>query len=304
MAYADFVTAMMAFFLLLWLLNVTTEEQKSGIADYFAPSLPTMESSSGVGMMPGGATITVPGSMSSDAAPMAMSDPVPTQGVSMTEADDENQGAPEVEIKDTAPEQDPVKLSESQLDKALQEREKKMFDQVAEELKQAIKDTPELMDLQKALVIDQTPEGLRIQIVDQDGYSMFPRGSAIMDPRAKKLLDLVAKAVTKLPNQLSISGHTDSTPYVNPTGTYSNWELSSDRANAARRVLLGDLIPEDRIRTVVGRADREPYIKEDTKDPRNRRLSIILLKQSLVKSSVIEGGEDIQGVKGRSASPD
>lgn len=280
-AYADFVTAMMAFFLLMWLLNVTTEEQKSGIADYFAPSLPTAESSSGLGMMPGGATITVPGTMASDAAPVAISDPIPTQGINMTESEEDLEGAPSEDSSEFADQKKPEKPTDEQLDKALEEREKKMFDEVAKELQEAIEATPELADLKKALVIDQTPEGLRIQLVDQEGYSMFPRGSAVMEARARQLLGLVAKAVVNLPNQLSISGHTDSAPYVTPNGTYSNWELSSDRANAARRVLTQDNIPEARIRTVVGRADKEHFVKENPLDPRNRRLSIILLKQSL-----------------------
>ncbi len=300
-AYADFVTAMMAFFLLLWLLNVTTEEQKNGIADYFTPSTASDSVASGAGNVLGGASITVPGSSVSENSPVSVADPVATTGVSMTQVDEEAAASaddgeeansqpntqPNTE-QNTQPNTDPnaqqvqpTKPTEDQINKAIVERENRMFEQAAEELRQAIQKSPELAELQKSLIIDQTPEGLRIQLVDQEGYSMFPRGSAVLQGRTKQLLDLVARAVTSLPNKISISGHTDSTPYLNPNGTYSNWELSSDRANAARRELLGGGIEIDRLATVVGRADREPYIKDAPEDPRNRRLSIILLRQSL-----------------------
>ena len=108
---------------------------------------------------------------------------------------------------------------------------------------------------------------------------MFPIGNAAMEDRTKQLLSLVSRAVSALPNKLSISGHTDATPYVNPAGTYTNWELSSDRANTARRVMQAAGINPSRLATVVGRADREPLFADNPKDPRNRRLSIILLRQ-------------------------
>lgn len=290
-AYADFVTAMMAFFLLLWLLNVTTEEQKNGIADYFTPSTASDSVASGAGNVLGGATITVPGMNVSQSSPISVSDPVATQGVSMTQQDDENESSPEDGTEanrevNTEPNteqntQPNTQPTEDQISQAIRDRENKAFEQAAQDLRQAIEKSPELLDLQKSLIIDQTPEGLRIQLVDQEGYSMFPRGSAVLQTRTRQLLNLVARAVNTLPNRVSISGHTDSTPYLNPNGTYSNWELSSDRANAARRELLTGGIAQDRLATVVGRADREPFIKNAPEDPRNRRLSIILLRQSL-----------------------
>ncbi len=296
-AYADFVTAMMAFFLLLWLLNVTTEEQKNGIADYFTPSTASTEVASGAGGVLGGLTVTVPGSSVAENSPLAVADPVPTEGVSLEITQDEESGSPEEndnvdqqphtqphDQPNTQPHTQPNdkpsdKPTQDEIDKAIAEREQKMFDEVAKELKEAIMNVPELADLHKSLIIDQTPEGLRIQLVDQEGYSMFPRGSAIMADRTKELIDLVARAVGKLPNKLSISGHTDAVQFSNPNSTYTNWELSSDRANAARRQLFGGGIDPTRIATVVGRADKEPYIKDDPEDPRNRRLSIILLRE-------------------------
>jgi chemotaxis protein MotB len=317
-AYADFVTAMMAFFLLLWLLNVTTEEQKNGIADYFTPSTASTEVASGAGGVLGGLTVTVPGSSVAENSPLAVADPVPTEGVSLEITQDEEEGSPEEnENVDTQPNVETPPLnneqntqantqpntqpntepntqpntqpntnpSEEAIDKAIEAREQKMFSEVAEELKQAIQKVPELADLQKSLIIDQTPEGLRIQIVDQEGYSMFQRGSAVPEGRTRTLLDLVAQAVTKLPNKLSISGHTDALQFANPNSNYSNWELSSDRANAARRQLSGGGIDPLRIATVVGRADKEPFIKDNPEDPRNRRLSIILLREKPLHSA-------------------
>ncbi len=297
-AYADFVTAMMAFFLLLWLLNVTTEEQKNGIADYFTPSTATTSSVSGAGNVLGGATITVEGSSVSPSSPIGVADPIPTEGTNLDDSESELEGSDvenENEGEDTSPvnpnvamqagtgentEQNPnVSPTEAAIDKAIAEREQKAFEAVAEELRQAIQDVPELAQLSKSLIIDQTLEGLRIQLVDQEGYSMFPRGSAVMADRTKQLIDLVAKAVSSLPNNLSLSGHTDSTPYLSNSG-YSNWELSSDRANAARRELAKSGIDIARISTVVGRADKDPFIKDNPEDPRNRRLSIVLIRQA------------------------
>ena len=306
-AYADFVTAMMAFFLLLWLLNVTTEEQKNGIADYFTPSQASDANISGAGNILGGATITVDGSSVSPSSPISISDPVATTGTNMESTENDEQGNPvdnenQGQDDNTSPENHNTSThtqdhaedhtsdgqnqqanpstvpTEDAINKAIAEREQKAFDQVAQELRQAIQSVPELAQLQKSLIIDQTPEGLRIQLVDQEGYSMFPRGSAVKADRTKQLIELVAKAVTTLPNNLSISGHTDSTKYQNSDG-YSNWELSSDRANAARRELAKDGIEITRIATVVGRADREPFLKDHPEDPRNRRLSIILIRQ-------------------------
>lgn len=289
-AYADFVTAMMAFFLLLWLLSVTTEEQRSGIADYFAPTVASVSASSGSGRVLDGATITVEGRSVSAASPVAASAPMPTDGTNNDFSEEELQGRPTEEDFTSEnppppPKVEPGKPTEEEIDKAIEEREQKAFDQVAEELKNAIKDNPDLAILEKSIIIDMTPEGLRIQLVDQEGYSMFPRGSAVMAPRTRDLINLVARAITPLPNKLSISGHTDSTPFTNTLGNYGNWELSSDRANAARRLLINGDISIDRIATVVGRADREPFVKEDPTDPRNRRLSIILMKQSLTGNS-------------------
>ncbi|MGH6948532.1 MAG: flagellar motor protein MotB [Kiloniellales bacterium] len=259
-AYADFVTAMMAFFLLLWLLSATTEEQKRGIADYFAPMNVSRSTTGSDGVL-GGRTVTADGAMSHDA------------------------GAPAVTVALPAPEPKPdseaegdKQPNEDEIEKALAAREEQQFEEVQDALKQAIQKVPELRDLENSLIVDQTPEGLRIQIVDQEGRSMFPSGSAAMYDQTKALIALVADAIRQLPQQIAIRGHTDAQPYKSDSG-YSNWELSSDRANSSRRQLLEAGLPAERIASVTGQADREPLVTDDPYSPRNRRISIILLRE-------------------------
>ena len=129
-------------------------------------------------------------------------------------------------------------------------------------------------------MIDMTPEGLRIQIVDQDGEPMFSSGSARMFEKTENLLKEISKVALDMPNELSIRGHTDATRY-SKGAKYTNWELSADRANASRRVMLEAGIPAERLNNVMGKADTEPLIADNPLDPRNRRITIILLKQDI-----------------------
>ena len=158
-------------------------------------------------------------------------------------------------------------------------REQAQFDAAADALRQAIEAIPELAQLQDSLLIEQTPEGLRIQLVDQAGYSMFAIGSAHPNAQTHRLVKLVSRVVAQLPNKISISGHTDSRGYRNPNG-YSNWELSSDRANAARRLLIDSGLGADRVALVQGRADTDPLLPDAPESERNRRISIVLLREN------------------------
>ena len=145
------------------------------------------------------------------------------------------------------------------------------------EIREAIAENSELQGLAKSLLIDNTPEGLRIQIIDQEGLPMFPRGEAEMYPYTRKALELVGKVVQKMPQNIDISGHTDATPYQTDNG-YSNWELSADRANAARRALLQFGVPEARVARVAGLAATEPLFAKNPEADGNRRLSVVLLR--------------------------
>ena len=155
--------------------------------------------------------------------------------------------------------------------------EDQRFEQIETELRQAIQAVPELERLAENLAIERAPEGLRIQIVDQERRSMFPLGSAQMYPPTKALLARVATAIAALPNRISISGHTDGIAFRRTDG-YDNWSLSLDRADATRRTLIAAGLAQGRIATVIGKADTEHRFAGQPLDPRNRRISITLLR--------------------------
>lgn len=263
-AYADFVTAMMAFFLLLWLLNVTTTEQKEGLSDYFAPTTSSL-SQSGAGGMLGGRSMQVDGARLSDTgSPSVVSSITP----------------PEKAKKDDGETTKSREMEEAELLAKLAKIEEASFDQAKHEIRQAIAKDTELSGLEDNIIIDMTPEGLRIQIVDQFNESMFESGSSTITGRVRKLVSMIAKSIAELPNSLSISGHTDSSSYNG--SDYGNWELSSDRANASRRALIEAGLSPDRIDKVAGRADIDPLIADDPSNPGNRRISIVLLRETPV----------------------
>jgi chemotaxis protein MotB len=254
-AYADFVTAMMAFFLLMWLINTTSPEQKRGVADYFAPASVSATTSGSGGMLAGTA-------LGEDGVQQKGGTPVY-----------ESSAPPTTPSTDSADEKDPV-IDQAAMDAALAQREAEEFARAEMSLRQAMQDMPELSELSKHILVDQTPEGLRIQIVDQEGRSMFDAGSAQPNERARVLLQAVTKVILELPNRLMISGHTDAA--ANNQGAYSNWELSADRANAARRVLAAAGVPDDRIYQVTGKANSEPLFPDDPYMAANRRITIVL----------------------------
>jgi chemotaxis protein MotB len=269
-AYADFVTAMMAFFLLMWLINTTDIEQKRGIANYFAPAS-VSESESGAGSIFGGSAMGEDGSQGSGSASI-VERLAPRQTSSESAEDAQGSSGSDGE-EDNA-------LSQSSLERALARREAAEFASAEQSLRQALQDMPELAELSRHLIIDNTPEGLRIQLVDQEGRSMFEPGSVEPNERAMVLLRAVTEVVTRLPNRISISGHTDAAP--SPASGPSNWELSAARANAARAVMQQTGLTEDRIAEVRGKAGAEPLFPDDPYLPGNRRLSIVLLREAPV----------------------
>lgn len=266
-AYADFVTAMMAFFLLLWLLNSVTQEQLEGISNYFAP-VTASTSTSGSGDILGGKTITEEGASESSTSRDAVTvDLPPPKAGTGGEADSEDSADPS-SSSDVDPSEEQMK-----------QKEEEQFEEAKEALEEMISSIPQMKQLSESLLIDNTPEGLRIQLIDQDGLAMFPSGGADMYLHTKKLIELVAQVIIDMPQKLAISGHTDGVPFVTDSG-YSNWELSADRANSARREVQHFNVPEERISRVVGKAATEPLLPDDPNNSRNRRLSIILLRGS------------------------
>ncbi|MDZ4760418.1 MAG: flagellar motor protein MotB [Alphaproteobacteria bacterium] len=268
-AYADFVTAMMAFFLLMWLINTTSPEQKRGIADYFAPASVSRSTQGSDGLL-GGTAFQEDGARSSGSNRPIME----TQQADSRRRNAKGGG----EGEGRAGEGD---ASAEALAKALARRaEGSEFASAEASLRQALEDMPDLAELSRHLIIDQTPEGLRIQLVDQEGRAMFAGSSAEPLPRTQRLLEAVAQVIENLPNRISISGHTD-TAAPSRAG-YSNWELSGDRAHAARRILEARGVDNDRIFQVTAKAASEPLYPDDADLPANRRISVVLLREAPV----------------------
>ncbi|MES2341884.1 MAG: flagellar motor protein MotB [Pseudomonadota bacterium] len=265
-AYADFVTAMMAFFLLMWLINTTSPEQKRGIADYFAPAS-VSETTSGSGGILGGTALGEDGAKS--AGSMSI----------IEEMSPESKNPDDGKSQDAAKAVD-AEASTQAMKEALEKREEAAFASAAQSLRQSLQEMPELAELSKNIIIDQTPEGLRIQLVDQEGRSLFNEGQVQPNDRAKLLLRAVAKIVNQLPNRISISGHTSAS--MNGRKADSDWSLSSSRADASRRILQGSGVDADRIYQVSGKANSEPLYPDDPTLPGNRRIAIVLLREAPV----------------------
>jgi chemotaxis protein MotB len=249
-AYADFVTAMMAFFLVMWLIGVGTKQQRAAIAEYFKnPS-----------MVAGNATMAPPGKV----GPGGASDSAIKLGGAM-----DMPHGPGKDLRAS-------RTAAPDVEKLAREQEKQRLENLMQQLHAAIEKSQALEPFKDQLLLDITPEGLRIQIVDKQNRPMFDTGSATLEPYTVAILHELAGFIDQAPNKISISGHTDDAPYSS-NHSYSNWELSADRANAARRALLDGGLAEEKIARVVGLAASVPFDKTNPSDPINRRISIILM---------------------------
>ena len=284
-AYADFVTAMMAFFLVMWIVTAVSKEQRAAIFDYFKN--PSMEPGKSVqpapGQMgPGGAStspINLGGGLDATRqriSPVkdmgATAAPVPARG------DQTKDGATSQQLvasaQQTASEEE--KKIEQQVKAAQQEAEHKQLESLMAELREAVSKSQALQPFKDQLLLDITPEGVRIQIVDDQNRPMFDVGSARLRDYSKSILSELATYLSSVPNRISLTGHTDVRPYPG-NGGYSNWELSADRANAARRALITGGLADDKIARVVGLASSVLFDKEHPENPINRRISIIVM---------------------------
>jgi len=273
-AYADFVTAMMAFFLLLWLINTTTPEQKRGIADYFAAQS-ISQTSSGSGGVLGGKVLGQDGARAGGSNSLSDRNmpPSPAAPARTKKTADRRGGSTQAE-GDAAASQ---AQSDDRLEHTAPSAKDEQFESAAESIRQAMQQEPDIADLSRQVIVDQTPDGLRIQLVDQDGRPMFANGSTEPMPYTRKLLAVIAKVIDRLPNRISISGHT-----AGPAaeGATSTWELSAARANAARQIITTAGVDGDRIYQVAGKAGSDPLLPEDPSASANRRLSIVLMKEA------------------------
>jgi chemotaxis protein MotB len=251
-AYADFVTAMMAFFLLMWLLGSTTEGDKKGIADYFASPLKIALLASGSGA--GDASHVIKGG-----------------------GQDLTRSTGQVKNGDIDSKRKTVNL---QALKAEQVRaEAARLEQLKQKVEQQIRDNPKLAAMSSQIRLDMTRDGLRIQIVDENQRPMFASGSALLQPYMRELLRQIGGVLGEVPNRLTLEGHTDAAAFAGAGLGYSNWELSADRANASRRELMSGGLPEDRMLRVQGLAASALLDAKDPTHPMNRRISIIVMNR-------------------------
>ncbi|TNE61567.1 MAG: chemotaxis protein MotB [Alphaproteobacteria bacterium] len=267
-AYADFTTAMMAFFMLLWLLNVAPPETLAGLADYFAPTTAAISGRSGQD------AINPPSSTNAGANPspvVAITVPGPPQS-----------GATDGKKRGSTSEGggDP-NFPNSNQSITPQEREDAAFAQMQEQLKMAIQKSPTLSDMSDQLIMEITEDGMKIQLIDKDRRSMFKSGTDELYEYAKAMISEIGKSVQTLPNRLTILGHTDGGPFVGDGGI-TNWELSANRANAARRVIDDSGVSDDRLAEVVGKAGTDPLYPDQPNRTENRRITILVLREAPV----------------------
>ncbi len=247
-AYADFVTAMMAFFLLMWLLGATTEKQRKGLADYFTPTLVQMkQDSAGSNGMFGGDSFVAKDNYPTTGGQgnLAITIPRDATGVRDVGGDD---------IKD---------------------RDRKKFEQLKKVIEKKLEETATLRRLKRHIKFTETREGLRIDMIDESNFAMFAMGTDQLVPEARELLAKVAQVISSVPNDVIVRGHTDGLPY-SAGRNMNNWMLSSSRAEATRAVLSQNGVGNERFLRIEGVADREPFVAGDRYDPRNRRMSVLL----------------------------
>ncbi|MCK9187627.1 flagellar motor protein MotB [Acidithiobacillus sp.] len=252
-AYADFITALMAFFLLMWLLGSTTKAQLQGIAQWF-------KNPEQVSLMGG------PGSGSSNSI-------LPGGGSNLNKTVGEVQRGQKRQVM--ASNETPVNRAERIDQHNLEQLQKALDAQIASK--------PALAAFRKQLLINITPEGLRIQVVDSAKRSMFPNGSTILEPYAHAIFQAIAPTLNELPNEISITGHTDALRYLNDGKGYSNYNLSAGRANAVRQTLVQSGLDESKILRVVGMGSAVLYVPKEPNSPLNRRVSIVVLSQEAAR---------------------
>lgn len=275
-AYADFVTAMMAFFLLMWLMGSLSEGDRKGLADYFSsPMKFTLNGSSSSGT--GDAISLIKGG-----------------GQDLTRA------AGQVKRGDVEPlrELGPQRLIKTEQARA----EARQLEALKVRVTRKLADNPRLSSLSPQIKVEMVRDGLRIQIVDEHNRPMFASGSAVVQPYMRDLLREIGQTLADIQNHLTLEGHTDAQPFPGGDRGYSNWELSSDRANASRRELIAGGLPEDRVVRVQGLASSVLYEPKDPLNPQNRRISIIIMNREAEERFFHSASDLAQALDGKDSS--
>lgn len=261
-AYADFVTAMMAFFLLMWLLGSTAKGNLQGIAEYFQTPLKVAMSG---------------GDGSGDSSSV-----IKGGGKDLSMREGQNRKGDIESPKKT--------YSLQAAEAALAKEESERLQKLKGKIENLIESNPALKQYKKQLLLDITTEGLRIQMVDEQNRPMFALARAELQPYTREILHEIGKALNEVSNKISLSGHTDATPYGLGEKGYSNWELSADRANASRRELIYGGMDEAKVMRVVGLSSSVLFDKDDPLNPINRRISIIVMNKKTEESVSRDGG--------------
>ncbi|MFA6121505.1 MAG: flagellar motor protein MotB [Sideroxydans sp.] len=265
-AYADFVTAMMAFFLLMWLLGSTSKGDLEGISEYFKTPLK-------VALMGG--------SGSGDSSSI-----IKGGGQDLTRSEGQ------VKSGELEPEKKIINLKAAN-EERIRNETKQEIDKLKDlkaKIEAAIENNKKLKEFKKQILLDLTTEGLRIQIVDEKNRPMFRSGSAQLESYTRDILREIGLMLNDMPNKVSLSGHTDATAYATAGGKYSNWELSADRANASRRELISGGLVDEKIVRVVGLSSAVLFDKKDSHNPINRRISIIVMNKKAEEAAQQDGG--------------
>lgn len=262
-ALADFMTSMFIFCLAMWLINITTTEQKVAVSDYFSVRAISAETSGSNGIL-GGQTIVSDGAMMGISGQPAVITMPPSQLAAM-------------DLPDLIAEGEASGLSDTEMEYLLNSRDEMLFLNLEKELRDRVNDIPELAEIAGNITVEKVDMGLKITLKDLEGQPMFNSGSAEPLGRTREVLELMAPILADMQNKIKIAGHTDAVPYSGGQGGYSNWELSADRANAARRTMVNVGLPADQIVEVQGKADIEPLNVEDPRAPENRRLEILVM---------------------------
>jgi chemotaxis protein MotB len=266
-AFADFATAMMAFFLVLWLLSSATPEQKKAISGYFKDPIGFSESASPYVIDLGGTPTPAPDR---------------TLNPELKDAPDAQESAVEAD--------DQQKVDASQVETLAEQIERERLELLLQELQNKVEENPELRKFKDQILFEITQDGLRIQIMDAANRPMFDIGSARLQPYFEDILLILAETIKAVPNKISISGHTDAKPYAGESD-FGNWELSAGRANAARRTLIAGGYPEQQVARVVGYASSALFDRKDPFNPVNRRIDIIVLTKKAQRAIEGEQGD-------------
>jgi chemotaxis protein MotB len=249
LAYADFVTAMMAFFLLMWLLGATDEKTRKGISEYFQDPYEASRIDKGQ---------------------------IPT-------------------LEEIAP---------TEIDRQADENDQLKLEMLKEKIQDMIDANPKLAEVKDQIKLETTPEGLRVQIIDNKNMPMFKLASSETEPQIRLILRAMAPVINKLPNKITINGHTDARPFPGKRKGYTNWELSSDRANAARYELNDGGLAEEKILRVTGLSASIPYNPANPDDPMNRRISIIVMNKKTEQHILQEAGNKSVAAASNTTAPD